>query len=257
MRKPVFYFHRRRRESMKRILGTTLILLMGIFSAAAQSASVAGSWDVTIESPQGKRDAVLVIKQDGGKLTGTMKSPRGERPLDSVKLEGNDITFVMTANVQGQDMVFTYKGKVEKDSMKGDADFGGFASGSWSAVPHKEVGAGAAVPSPSGAQSTAGAANITGAWAFAVETQAGSGTPTFTFKQDGENLSGTYKGQFGEAPLTGTVKGFDVKFTIKINAQGQDLTVTYTGKIDGKDSMKGAASFGEMGEGTWTGKRKQ
>jgi len=242
---------------MKRILGTTLVLLIGILSAAAQSASVAGSWDVTIESPQGKRDAVLVIKQDGGKLTGAMKSARGERPLDSVKLEGNDITLVMTANVQGQDMVFTYKGKVEKDSMKGDADFGGFASGSWSAVPHKEGGAGAAASSAPGAQSTAGAANITGAWAFAVETQAGSGTPTFTFKQDGENLSGTYKGQFGEAPLTGTVKGSDVKFTIKINAQGQDLTVTYTGKIDGKDSMKGTASFGEMGEGTWTGKRKQ
>lgn len=240
---------------MKRILGTTLVLLMGVLSAAAQSASVVGSWDITIESPQGKRESVLVIKQDGGKLSGALKSPRGERPLDSVKVEGNDITFVMTANVQGQDMVMTYKGKVDKDSMKGDADFGGFASGSWSAVPHKE----GAAPAPAPAQQAAGggAANITGVWSFAVETQAGSGSPTFTFKQDGENLSGTYKGQFGEAPLTGTVKGADVKFTIKISAQGQDLTVIYTGKIDSKDSMKGTASFGEMGEGTWTGKRKQ
>ena len=47
---------------MKRILGTTLVLLMGVLSAAAQSASVVGSWDITIESPQGKRDSVLVIK---------------------------------------------------------------------------------------------------------------------------------------------------------------------------------------------------
>jgi hypothetical protein len=239
---------------MKRILGTTLVLLTVVLSAAAQSASVAGSWDITIESPQGKRDSVLIIKQDGGKLTGAMKSPRGERPLDSVKLDGNEITFVMTANVQGQDMVFTYKGKVEKDSMKGDADFGGFASGSWSAVPHKE---GAASAAPAAQAPSGGAANISGVWNFAVETQAGSGSPTFTFKQDGETLTGTYKGQFGEAPLTGTVKGADVKFTVKVNAQGQDLTVTYAGKIDGKDSMKGSASFGEMGEGTWTAKRKQ
>lgn len=240
---------------MKRILGTTIVLLMGVWSAAAQSASVVGSWDITIESPQGKRDSMLVIKQDGGKLTGAMKSPRGERPLDSVKVEGNDITFVMTANVQGQDMVFTYKGKIDKDSMKGDADFGGFATGSWSAVPHKE----GAAPAPAAAPQapSGGAANISGVWNFAVETQAGSGSPTFTFKQDGENLSGTYKGQFGEAPLTGTVKGADVKFTVKVNAQGQDLTITYTGKIEGKDSMKGSASFGEMGEGTWTAKRKQ
>lgn len=241
---------------MKRILGTTLVLLITALSAAAQGANVAGSWDITIESPQGKRDSVLVIKQEGGKLTGAMKSPRGERPLDSVKVDGNDITFVMTANVQGQDMVFTYKGKVEKDSMKGDADFGGFATGSWSAVPHKEGAAPATAPAASGAQSNAGGANISGAWTFTVETQAGSGSPMFTFKQEGENLTGTYKGQFGEAPLTGTVKGADVKFTIKINAQGQDLTVAYTGKIDGKDSMKGTASFGEMGEGTWTAKRK-
>ena len=240
---------------MKRILGTTLVLLMGVLSVAAQSASVVGSWDITIESPQGKRDSVLVIKQDGGKLTGAMKSPRGERPLDSVKLDGSDITFVMTANVQGQDMVMTYKGKVDKDSMKGDADFGGFASGSWSAVPHKEGAAPAPAAAPQAAST--GAANISGVWNFAVETQAGSGSPTFTFKQDGENLTGSYKGQFGEAPLTGTVKGADVKFTVKVNAQGQDLTITYTGKIDGKDSMKGSANFGEMGEGTWTAKRKQ
>ncbi|HXU37883.1 MAG TPA: hypothetical protein VN937_16080 [Blastocatellia bacterium] len=241
---------------MKRILSTAFVLLVVTCSVVpAQSASVVGSWDITIESPQGKRDSMLVIKQDGGKLTGAMKSPRGERPLDSVKVEGNDITFVMTANVQGQDMVFTYKGKVEKDSMKGDADFGGFATGSWSAVPHKE----GAAPAPAAAPqaSSGGAANISGVWNFAVETQAGSGSPTFTFKQDGENLSGSYKGQFGEAPLTGTVKGADVKFTVKVNAQGQDLTINYTGKIDGKDSMKGSASFGEMGEGTWTAKRKQ
>jgi hypothetical protein len=89
-----------------------------------------------------------------------------------------------------------------------------------------------------------------------VETSAGSGNPTFTFKQDGETLTGTYKGQFGESPLTGTVKGADIKFTIKINAQGQDLTLEYAGKIESKDSMKGTVKLGELGEGTWTGKRK-
>jgi hypothetical protein len=239
---------------MKRILGTTLVLLVAALSAVAQGASVAGSWDVTIESPQGQRTVVMVIKKDGEKLTGAMKSPQGERPLDSVALKGDEITFVMTREIQGQAMVMTYKGKVAKDSMKGDADFGGLATGTWSAVPHKEDAAAAARAT---SQATSGGTNISGVWNFAVETSQGSGSPTFTFKQDGESLSGTYKGQFGEAPLTGTVKGADVKFAIKINAQGQDLTITYTGKIDGKDSMKGTASFGEMGEGTWTAKRNQ
>jgi len=215
-----------------------------------------GIWDITIVSPQGERKGQIVIKQEGDKLTGMMKTPRGERPLDSVTVKGDDITFVMTAQVQGQDMVMTYKGKIEKDSMKGDADFGGFATGTWSAVPHKEDAMAAAAPPASAPAASSQAANITGVWNVSVETQAGSGSPVFTLKQDGENITGNYKGQFGEAPLTGTVKGNDVKIQFKVNAQGQDLNLTYTGKIDGKDSMSGKVSLGELGEGTWTAKRK-
>ncbi len=240
---------------MKRIIGTTFVLLFVLAAVfGGQTPNVVGSWDITIESPQGKNNALLVVKKDGDKLSGAMKSPRGERPIESIALTGNDITFVMKANIQGQDMVFTYKGKVEKDSMKGDADFGGFATGTWTAVPHKEDGAAPAAASPSGGQ--AGGANITGDWSVAVETSAGSGNPSFTFKQEGEKLTGTYKGQFGEAPLTGTVKGADITFSVKVNAQGQDLTIVYTGKIESKDSMKGKVMLGELGEGTWTGKRK-
>jgi len=245
-------------NQMKRALSVTLIptlvLLIAVTSQATQSPTVVGSWDITVESPQGKSTSVLTIKKDGDKLAAVIKGARGERPLDSVSLSGNDITFVMKVSFQGQDLVITYKGKVEKDSMKGEADFGGMASGPWSAVPHKE-GAAAPASAPSAAPQ-AGATNISGEWSVTVETSGGSGTPTFTFKQDGETLTGTYKGQFGESPLTGTVKGADIKFTIKINAQGQDLTIEYAGKIESKDSMKGTVKLGEIGEGTWTGKRK-
>ncbi|HXG93674.1 MAG TPA: hypothetical protein VNN73_15120 [Blastocatellia bacterium] len=250
---------------MKRLLsfGTAAIMFVAACEIvlAQGSANVVGSWDITIESPQGTRTSLLVIKQEGDKLVGAMKSPRGERPLKSVELKGNDVTMVMTIPFQGDEMTITYKGKVEKDSMKGEADFGGLASGPWSAVPHKEDAApGAGTPSPStgtGSSGGTGAINISGVWDFKVETSAGSGAPVFTFKQEGENLSGNYKGQFGEAPISGTVKGNEIKFTVKVNAQGQDVTITYTGKIESKDSMSGKASLGEFGEGTWTAKKKQ
>jgi hypothetical protein len=239
---------------MNRIPFATFVLLFALTAAfGAQTPSAVGTWDITIESPQGKNNALLVIKKDGDKLTGSMKSARGERPIESVAVTGGDISFVMKANIQGQDMVFTYKGKIEKDSMKGDADFGGFATGTWSAVPHKEAAASPAAAPASGGQM---GANVTGDWNVAVETSAGSGNPSFTFKQEGEKLTGTYKGQLGEGPLTGTVKGDDITFSVKVNAQGQDLTIVYTGKIESKDSMKGKVVLGEFGEGTWTGKRK-
>jgi hypothetical protein len=233
----------------------TIVLFATI--AHAQSPSVVGSWDVKIELPQGTRLALLVIKQDGDKLTGMMTSPRGERPLDSVTVKGSDVTLVMTLNAQGQDRVVTYKGKIEKDKMSGDVDFGGMMTGLWSAVPHKESAAAAApVTAPTTPASSASADNITGVWNFNVETPAGTGTPVFTLKQEGEKVTGTYKGQLGESPVTGTVKGTDVMLMIKVSPEGEEITVTYTGKVTGKDTMSGKATFGSLGEGNWSAKKK-
>jgi hypothetical protein len=98
------------------------------------------------------------------------------------------------------------------------------------------------------------AVSATGIWHLQIETGQGTGTPTFTFKQDGENLTGQYKGLFGEAPVTGTLKGAAITFSVKVKAQGDDMTITYSGTVDG-DTMKGKVTFGDAGEGTFTGKR--
>ena len=99
--------------------------------------------------------------------------------------------------------------------------------------------------------------DVTGVWAFTVETQAGTGTPQVTFKQDGEKLTGHYSSAvLGEAELTGTVKGSAIEFTIAAEVQGNALSVTFTGTVEDANSMKGTVSFAGFGEGTFTGKRK-
>jgi hypothetical protein len=232
---------------MKKVFGLTFILMIACASALAQSSAV-GSWEMTTVSPQGERKSLLVIRQEGDKLVGVAKAQAGERKYDSLAVKGDEITMVLTIQFQGQDMKITYTGKITKDGMKGEADFGGLASGEWSAVPHKEGAMSGPPPQSS--------ANISGVWSFTVETSQGSGSPTFTFKQEGETLSGTYKGQFGEAPLSGTVKGSDISFKIKINAQGQEIEILYTGKIESATSMKGTAKLGEFGDATWTAKKQ-
>ncbi|HXG67305.1 MAG TPA: hypothetical protein VNO70_19535 [Blastocatellia bacterium] len=226
------------------------VIWITVTAFAQNNVNVAGKWDLTLESPAGTRQMLLTIKQEGDKLSGTMKGTRGDQALDSINVKGDEINFAVTIQYQGQPMVIKYAGKVEKDSMKGEADFGGLATGAWSAVPHQE--AAAAAP----AAPAAGAFNISGAWNFTVETAAGSGNPTFTFKQEGETLTGTYKGTFGEGPIAGTVKGNDVRFTVKVNFQGQDAEIVYTGKIESATSMKGGVKLGDFGEGTWTGKKQ-
>jgi opacity protein-like surface antigen len=97
-------------------------------------------------------------------------------------------------------------------------------------------------------------ANVAGEWDMSVETQAGTGNPHFSLKQDGTKISGTYKGMLGESPVTGTVKGNDISLSFQVNAQGMDLAVSYTGTVDGA-SMKGTVKLGDLGEGTFTGKK--
>jgi hypothetical protein len=236
----------------------TLCMIGSPLAPAQGNTDIVGTWDFTLESPQGKSTFLFIVKRDGEKLSGSVKSQRGERPVDNFALTGNDLTFTLTIQFQGADMLIAYKGTVEKDSMTGTADFGGLAQGAWSAVRHQDTatGSSSSQPQPASAGAAAAALDISGVWNFSVETAAGSGNPTMSFKQDGKNLSGTYEGQLGKADLKGTIEGNDIRFSFKVDVQGQQLEVTYTGKVEGKDSMKGTVKLGEFAEGTWTASRK-
>jgi hypothetical protein len=107
------------------------------------------------------------------------------------------------------------------------------------------------VPARLGAQAT----NVTGEWAFNVQTDQGGGTPTITFKQDGEKLTGKYVGQLGNADLTGTVKGEAIHFTFTLDVQGQQAPVTYDGTVE-KNTMKGKMDIAGMVNGTFTATKK-
>ena len=107
-----------------------------------------------------------------------------------------------------------------------------------------------------GVAAQAAKVDVTGKWVFNVETAAGAGTPTMTFKQDGEKLTGHYSGQLGEADLTGTVKGEAIEFKFTVDVQGQQLNAVYSGTVDGKDSMKGKVDLVGLGEGTFTAKKQ-
>lgn len=102
-----------------------------------------------------------------------------------------------------------------------------------------------------------GKVDLTGKWVFDVTTDAGTGTPTVTFKQDGEKLTGHYSSMnLGEADLTGTVKGTAVNFKFNADLAGTPVVVTYVATVEGKDAMKGTIDIGGAAGGTFTGKRQ-
>jgi hypothetical protein len=80
------------------------------------------------------------------------------------------------------------------------------------------------------------AADISGQWTATFDTQVGQQSYTYTFKVDGEKLTGTAKSANGEVEIqNGVVKGDDVSFVENLDYQGQKLVITYTGKVSGDE----------------------
>ena len=100
---------------------------------------------------------------------------------------------------------------------------------------------------------SAQAADVSGTWEFKVELAGQQGTPTFTFKQDGEKLTGEYKGQFGEAEVKGTIKGDKIQWSFEVQPGAE---VVYKGKLDG-EKMKGTCDYAGQADGTWTATKKE
>jgi hypothetical protein len=113
-----------------------------------------------------------------------------------------------------------------------------------------------ALPSAALSRQQEKAQDVAGVWALTVETPQGTGNPTLTLKQDGDELTGTYLSQvFGEREVTGSIKGNAISFSFTVSMEGNTVKVTYSGTVE-KDAMKGRVAFGDMGEGTFTAKKK-
>jgi hypothetical protein len=91
---------------------------------------------------------------------------------------------------------------------------------------------------------TQAAENATGTWKWSYTAQNGDVfKSTATLKQDGEKLTGTVNGRFGEGEISdGSVKNDEVVFSLKRERDGEPFVVKYTGKIVG-DTIKGKSEF--------------
>ena len=96
------------------------------------------------------------------------------------------------------------------------------------------------------------AADVSGKWNFQVNLDAGSGSPTFTFKQESETLTGTYAGQLGSARVSGAVKGDSIDFSFEAEYGGGKIKAHYIGKIQSPTKMSGSVDYGGLAKGTWT-----
>ena len=93
----------------------------------ATAATLAGKWDVSVETANGAMPASLDIKadpKDAKKITGTIASQAGEAAFEGEVVDGKlSLWFKMNAN--GTDISVTLAGAPQKDgSMSGTLNFG-------------------------------------------------------------------------------------------------------------------------------------
>lgn len=97
---------------------------------------------------------------------------------------------------------------------------------------------------------------IDGVWVMTLELPVGVAKPSITFTHKGDELAGTYEGRYGRFPITGLVRGQVVTFTFQMGTELNPVTVCFTGEwVAGQNTLKGTATIGELGRGTWTAER--
>jgi len=83
------------------------------------AADVNGKWVAQVPGRGGQtRETTFNFKLEGAKLTGTVSGMQGDQPISDGKVAGDDISFVVVANFQGNEIKLNYKGKVSGDEIK-------------------------------------------------------------------------------------------------------------------------------------------
>jgi len=95
-----------------------LLCLIAVFALTASAADISGNWKGTAETPNGPAERTFVFKVDGHKLTGeTTSNMFGKSAIEDGKVDGDDVSFTLTVNIQGTEGKVNYKGKVSGDTI--------------------------------------------------------------------------------------------------------------------------------------------
>ena len=91
---------------------------MILCTIAAFAADISGNWKATADGPNGAMERTFTFKVDGNKVTGeTTSTFVGKSTITDGKIDGDTITFTITANLQGTELKLSYKGKINGKEM--------------------------------------------------------------------------------------------------------------------------------------------
>jgi hypothetical protein len=105
-------------------LAVCLTVTLG-FTASAQDkkVDVTGTWKSSYTNQNSQvRESTFKLKVEGDKLTGTVSGRNNDTAIQEGKIKGDEISFQVTREFNGNKVVMKYTGKVSGDTIKGKAE---------------------------------------------------------------------------------------------------------------------------------------
>lgn len=100
-----------------------IVFLSACFVFAALTmvwaADVSGKWTAQVPGRGGNtQETTFNFKVEGDKVTGTMSGRQGDVAISDGKVSGDNISFTVTREIQGNTIKLVYKGKISGDEIK-------------------------------------------------------------------------------------------------------------------------------------------
>ncbi len=207
--------------------------LLCVMAAACLASGAAGRWKMVANAPDGNAYHVtLVLKDEGGKLSGVLESDRGQMPLANVAFVNGELRFDLMLDMGA----IPFRLKVEGDKLSGTLT-----------APDGSTGP------VTGQREAAATGSIAGKWEISATDPDGTGRrATFDLKQDGERITGTLMTENGDAlPIAGgKVNGGAFEFKVSIG----EGDIVISGKLAG-DTVAGEYKIPTGEAGKFTGRR--
>jgi hypothetical protein len=108
-----------------------LLAIVALLAVPLFAVNLTGTWNAKVDLGDQQGSPTFVLKQDGEKLTGTYSGALGEAPIKGT-IKGSDVTI----DFEASGAQIHYAGKVDSagTTMKGTVDYGGQASGTFTAT---------------------------------------------------------------------------------------------------------------------------
>jgi len=95
------------------------LAMAALFAMTALAADITGKWVGQVPGRQGTTtETTFNLKSSGDQLTGTMTNQLGDFPIKEGKVTGDDVSFKVTLEVNGNSIGLVFNGKVSGSELK-------------------------------------------------------------------------------------------------------------------------------------------